>query len=84
MKLKPSHSLSKEPSPIEEKIALQDELRFGFTTLARNKPKISNEFDLSYSELPPINQTFDEKSIRRDRLNSLKHKFGKLLNLGEQ
>jgi len=52
--------------------------------MARNKPRINNEVELSYSELPPINQTFDEKSIRRDRLNSLKSKFGKLLNLGEQ
>ncbi len=83
MKFKPSYSFSKEPLPQEEKINLQDEIRFGFTTVARARPKYS-EFDLTLNELPKINQTFDEKSIRKDRLNSLKGKFGKLLNLAEQ
>lgn len=84
MKFKPNLTFSKEPVAPEEKINIQDELKFGFTTMARNKPRMNNEFDLSYSELPPIaSQTFDEKSMRRDRLNSLKSKFGKLLNLAE-
>lgn len=80
MKLKPAYSFSKEVMPPEEKISYQDELKYGFTTAARTKPKTA-EFDLSYNELPKLNQTYDEKSIRRDRLNSLKGKFGKLLNL---
>lgn len=48
MKFKPNYSFSKEPAPLEEKIGLQDELRFGFTTVARARPKY-NEFDLSYN-----------------------------------
>lgn len=83
MKFKPIYSFSKEPAPPEERIGLQDEIRFGFTTVARARPK-QNEFDLSYNELPKIGTNFDEKSIRRDRLNSLRGKFGKLLNLAEQ
>jgi hypothetical protein len=39
MKFKPSYIYSKEPAPLEEKIGAQDELRFGFTTVARVRPK---------------------------------------------
>lgn len=50
----------------------------------RAKPKIT-EFDLTNNTtLPRINDdSFHEKSIRRDRINSLKTKFSKLLNLTE-
>ena len=50
----------------------------------RSKPKYS-EIDLTNNtSLPRINDnSFDEKSIRRDRIKSLKSKFSKLLNLSE-
>jgi len=59
-------------------------LKFGFTTAVRSKTR-KNEFDLNVTELPRIGyKSFHEKEIRRDRLNSLKHKFGKMLNISDQ
>lgn len=84
MKLNPSFTYSKEPPPVEEKINPQDEIRFGFAATARARTR-TNEFDLSMNDqLPRIGSTpFEEKTIRRDRLSSLRGKFGKLLNLAD-
>jgi len=62
-------------------------LKFGFTTNMRAKPRHS-EFDLTNNTtmtLPRISKDdgFNEKTMRRDRLNSLKSKFSKMLNLTE-
>jgi len=56
MKFKPMYSFSKEPAPAEEKMSIQDELKFGFTTVVKPKSK-STAMDLTYSELPKINTT---------------------------
>lgn len=81
MKFKPEYSFSNEPTPPEERLAPQDELKYGFTAAVRNRPK-THEVDLT---LPNLKNTggfsFDEKTIRRDRISSLKNKFAKVLNL---
>lgn len=51
----------------------------------RVKPKY-NEFDMTAktTTLPKINDdSFHEKSMRKDRIKSLKSKFTKMLNLTE-
>jgi len=81
MKLRPEYSFSNEPAPPEERLAPQDELKYGFTAVVRSRPK-THEVDLT---LPNLRNTtgfnFDEKSIRRDRISSLRNKFAKVLNL---
>lgn len=84
MKFKPEFCIANEEPVKEERLTIADELRFGFTTAVRSKP-YRNEFDLSKSELPPIGyMSFNENELKKDRLDSLKNKFGKLLNLAEK
>lgn len=83
MKFKPEFSFSHETTPPEERLTPQDELKLGFTTAVRSRPK-THEVDLT---LPNLKNTgsfyFDEKSIRRDRISSLRNKFAKVLNLAD-
>lgn len=57
-------------------------MRFGFTTSLLNKPKYKNQMDLT-GNLPRLEgQNISiEKNYRKDRVKSLKNKFGKMLNL---
>lgn len=48
MKFKPSYSFSKEPAFPEEKISIQDEIKFGFTTVVKTKSK-SSAFEMTYN-----------------------------------
>ena len=81
MKFKAQFSFSKEAAPPEERISAQDEIKYGFASTARARNRI-NEFDLTLPGLK-TSGTFDmnEKTIRRDRLSSLRNKFSKVLNL---
>lgn len=72
-----------ETPPDKEMLNHADELKFGFTENLRFKPKYT-EFNMSDTKLPSINNqenSLYEKSIRKDRLKSLKNRFSKLLNL---
>ena len=41
MKFKPEYSFSNEPQPVEERLAPQDEVKYGFTAAVRTRPKHS-------------------------------------------
>jgi hypothetical protein len=82
---KPNYKFSLEDAPPQEKLSKEDEIRFGFTMNLRPKPKYA-EIDVGNQTafLPKIkDDSFQEKTIRRDRIQSLKSKFSKLLNLSE-
>ena len=83
MKFKPEFSFSNEPQPPEERLSAQDEVKYGFTAAVRARPK-THEFDLTLPNLKNASSfNFDEKTIRKDRINSLRNKFSKVLNLAE-
>ena len=79
---KPKFLHSKETQEPEERLDPKDEARFGFSMPVRVKDR-KQSFDFS-SKLPKLRRDdFNENSMRKDRLHSLKNKFGKMLNLTE-
>ena len=79
MKFKSNYCFSKEPPAATERLHPSEERKFGLTiddfsnrckeTIDFSLPKIKNE-------VMPFNKT-----MRKDRLRTLKNKFSKLLNL---
>lgn len=86
MTFKPKYSFSEEPQPLTERLNPQEQLKFGFTTNVFNSSRNRQNVDFTSMGLPQIdkkNQTLYEKSIRKDRIKSLKNKFGKMLSIKE-
>lgn len=78
---KPKYSFSYEDPEKKEVLSLADEKKYGFfsTTKSNHQKEIVLDDKLpKIDEFKPL-----EKEIRRDRLRSLKHKFGSILNLRE-
>ena len=84
MYFKPKFQFSRETPPPEERLDPQDEQKFGFSMPLRNNRDRKLSFDLT-SKLPKLRGGAQniENDMRKDRLHSLKNKFGKMLNLTE-
>lgn len=78
------YKFSYEDPPKEEVFSIEDGKKYGLSKTFDMRANPNTEINLSGEfELPSIKNKHQiyEKSIRRDRLNSLKKKFGQMLNL---
>ena len=81
MKFKGKYTFSKEPPSYTEKLHPSEERKFGLTIddfSNRSKETVDLYLPKIQKETTPFNKT-----MRKGRLNSLKNKYGKLLNLAE-